>query len=205
VSGAARIATATLWLAGSWPAALEAQDRRGTPTGLYLIPTLELNFRGERGQTTAGGAFEFGNGPAFGLRAHAWLTDLFGVSAHGSYARTGHCEPDIDFCTQNEVTLWHGLGELTVRVKPGVPGYFLIGGGVTVVSPDADAAPAFRTSSHVEPTLTAGAGLDLGLSRRAIVRLDLRLYFVIPKEQAGVEVSSTQTDFALGVGVGYRL
>lgn len=205
MTSAARIAAAAVCIACLRPAMLEAQDRRETPTGIYLIPTLELNFRGERGRFGGGGGFEFRNGPAIGLRAHAWLTDVFGLSAQGSYARTAHCRTDLGQCSDNEVTLWHGLGELAVRVKPGVPGYFLIGGGVTVVSPDADAGDIFRTPSHAEPTLTAGAGLDFGLSERAIVRLDLRFYFVLPKDQTGIEMNSTQTDFAIGVGVGYRL
>lgn len=205
-AAAPRVALAAAWLLASlWPAALPAQqEERGTPRGLYVIPTVELNFRGERGKF-AGDPFEFGNGPAFGLRAHAWLTDVFGVTAHGSYARTDHCQPVQRTCTRDEVTLWHGLGELAVRVKPGVPGYFIVGGGVTIVSPDADASDAFRAPSHVEPTLTAGAGADLRVSRRAIFRLDLRFYFVIPEDQEGLEMKSTQTDFAVGLGLGYRL
>lgn len=198
------LAAAAWWLWPGWTAKLRAQEERGTPLGLYVMPTLELNFRGERGQR-GNDPFEFGNGPAFGLRAHAWLTDVFGVTVQGSRARAPHCQPLQGLCTPDEVTLWHGLGELAVRVKPGVPGYFLVGGGVTVVSPDADASDAFRTESHAEPTLTAGAGVDLRAGDRAIFRLDLRFYFVIPKDQNGLEMGSTQTDFAIGLGLGYRL
>ena len=204
-----RPATVALAAAGwlLWPgsaAPLQAQEERGTPLGLYVMPTVELNFRGERG-TFSGDPFKVGNGPAFGLRAHAWLTDVFGVTVQGSHARAGHCQPRQATCTHNEVTLWHGLGELAVRVKPGVPGYFVVGGGVTVVAPDADASDAFQAPSHAEPTLTAGAAADLRAGPRAIFRLDLRFYFVIPKDQEGLEMNSTQTDFAIGLGLGYRL
>lgn len=200
-AGGRWIAAGALAAAALAPAPARAQEPVPVPN-LSVVPVLELNFRGERGEF-GGEPFDFGNGPAFGLRLHAWLSPVFGVAAHGSFARASHCQPG--FCTPREATLWRGVGELAVKVRPGVPGYFIVGGGVTYVAPDADATGIFQGPDHLEPTLTAGAGVDFRVSGRGAFRLEARLYLLIPEEQEGLQMNSTQRDFAIGLGYAHRL
>ena len=193
---------AALFLLSPRPA--PAQEREPEPLPrLHVLPIVELNFRGQRGEFSDD-PFKFGNGPAFGLRLHGWLSPTFGLAAHGSFARVSHC-PEPGFCTAREVTLWRGLAELSVRVKPGVPGYFIFGGGVTYVAPDADATDVFQGPEHLEPTLTGGLGIDFRVTERGAVRLEGRLYLQIPEEQEGLEMEANQIDVALGVGYAHRL
>lgn len=185
-----------------------AQERSSAePPTVALVPMLEANFRGDRGSAPGGDRVQFSNGLTFGLRAHAWLSETLGVSAHGGFARAGYCfEGASSFCTTgNEVTLWRALGELTARVKPRVPGYFVVGGGVMVVAPDEDALFS-DGSSLLEPTVSAAAGIDFRVSRRGFARLELRTYLIFPEEQPGLaDTDSSQLDFALGLGFGYTL
>lgn len=184
-----------------------AQDPLSAPSAA-IVPFVELNFRGERGKI-ADGTFDFSNGVAFGVGLSGWLSGTFGLGVRGSYARTEHCQsfPIVGAaCPGSDVTLWRGLGELSFRVKPRVPGYFLIGGGVTVVSPEDEEPSLFSDGAkHTEPTLTAGAGLDLRVSRRGFAKVELRLYIQVPEDQAGVELNSTQRDLAVNFGFAYRL
>lgn len=182
----------------------------GAPS-VALVPFIELNFRGERAQTREGDSVDFSNGPAFGVGLSSWLSGTFGLNLRGSYARTEHCvsRPITGaFCIGGDVTLWRGMVELAFRVKPRVPGYFLIGGGVTRVSEDVpEEGGAVSGGSEVEPTFAAAAGLDLPVGRSAFARFELRFYVQVPAsdEQAVLEVNSTQKDVAVNVGFGYRL
>lgn len=197
--GACGLGVAALSTFAARPA--PAQETEPLPR-LHVVPIVELNFRGQRAETESG-PLEFGNGPAFGLRLHGWLSPTFGLALHGSFARVSHCAPDLALCTQREVTLSRGLAELSVRVKPGVPGYFIVGGGVTYVAPDADAF--FGEPEGFEPTLTGGLGIDFRVTERGGVRLEARLYLQIPQEQEGRETEANQIDFAFGIGYAHRL
>lgn len=164
-------------------------------------PFIEATFRGARG-TAAGEDLDFANGPAFGARLERRLGRTLTFGVLGSYARSAEQTGAGAAGTgeQGDMTLLNFAGELVFRVKPEVPGYFLFGGGVHFVSPDADENRFGRSDDYIEPLAVVGLGLEPFSRRNGALRLYGRLYITATADQPGFnETNSLSTDFALGL------
>ena len=175
-----------------------------------LGPVVELKFRGGIGEFADGRSIGLSNGPTFGARAELRLNRTVTFVVRGSYART---EEKVVFSTGDaffagQTTHIEAAGELLLKGKASVPGYFIFGGGVRFVNPDAevDATTArFTTAeSTTESLIIGGVGLELGGRRRGVFRIEGRFTFSFPTEQVEFETKSVATDFALGLAYLFR-
>ena len=90
-------------------------------------------------------------------------------------------------------------GELLLRVKPRIPGYFILGGGAQNVRPVGDdPAQITGTESFTEPFGIVGAGYEFAATRRRAFRINFRLYLINPSDQGGYEPNSIEVDFVVG-------
>lgn len=177
-----------------------------------LGPVVELKFRGGIGDFADGRSIGLSNGPTFGARAELRLNRTVTFVVRGSYART---EEKVEVGTGDatfagETAHIEAAGELLLKGKASVPGYFIFGGGVRFVNPDAvvagDATTARFTKeeSTTESLIIAGVGLELGGRRRGVFRIEGRFTFSFPTEQVKFDTKSVATDFALGLAYLFR-
>ncbi len=132
-----------------------------------------------------------------------------GIGATGSFARG---DEKLERGTTQGFSSSEGFwiiafsGELLLKVKQNVPGYFAIGGGARrVVSDSDDPNTQFtRLDSFTEPFGLVGAGVQFASTRRRAFRVDLRLFLISPAEQPRIDTKSLELDFAAGLGFFYR-
>lgn len=191
-----------------------AQDPFAEPDSIprfALGPIIELTFRGSLGKLADGTTIDLSNGPAFGARVEFRLSRTGTFVLRGSYART---EEKVELSGGGEVfgaklTEIEGAAELLLKLKPTVPGYFIVGAGARYVDPDAvdpgdpTTARFTKEESSTEPLATAGLGLELGNRRRGAFRIEGRLYFAVPTSQE-FDTKGVVTDFALGLSYVFR-
>ncbi len=199
---------AGLWIATPARAQFEEPD---TVSRLSLGVFANLNFRGERGRLDVESetTISFSNGVSVGGRVDYELSPTFGIAAIGNFARA---DEKLQRGTTQRFVGTEGFwiiafsGELLLRVKQNVPGYFVIGGGARrIVSDSKDPGTQFtRTDSFTEPFGLVGAGLEFASTRRRAFRLDFRLYLVSPAEEPNIDTKSLELDFAAGLAFLYR-
>ncbi len=195
-----------LWIATPALAQFEEPD---TVSPFSLGVFANLNFRGERGKLADQTSISFGNGLSVGGRVDYQLTRALGIGAISSFARG---DEKLSRGTTQGFSGTEGLwiiafsGELLLKVKQNVPGYFAIGGGARRVVPDSnDPNTQFtRTDSFTEPFGLVGAGVQFASTRRRAFRLDFRLFLIAPAEETDFDTKSLELDFAAGVGFFYR-
>ncbi len=173
-------------------------------------PTVEVVFRGVRGELRGGaGNVSFGGGPPVGARADYRLTRTLAIGAAGSWARLNEkLESSISTSTgPGKLTQWQVSGELMLKVKPNIPGYFILGGGVRYMIPDGDDPGDYwhNAEAFTDGVGVLGAGVELGSRRRRTFKFDFRLYLVSPSDQLAIETKSVSLDFALGLSLMFRL
>ncbi len=168
-----------------------------------------LNFRGSRGQTTSGVDVSLSNGFDAGARLDYRIarTVTFGLSA--SYAPTK--EKLTDKRSDTVVIGLDGIvqlqfaGELLIRVKPQIPGYFIVGGGARVVNSSAvEGGQLTSLETFTDPFGEIGAGLEFASTSKRAFRFDMRLYLVMPSDQTSYEVKTISTEFSFGFTGLYR-
>jgi hypothetical protein len=173
-------------------------------------PTFEVVFRGQRGESLDGEAkIAFGGGPPVGARLEYRLTRTLAFGAGGSWARLNEQQELQNSKNVNPggFTQWQGVGELMLKVKPNIPGYFILGGGARHIVPDSDSS---ELNLHNEDPFTdimgiLGAGIELGSRTRRVFKLDFRFYLVSPAEQDRMDSKSMALDFAAGLSLLFRL
>lgn len=180
-------------------------DEPDTIPRLGIGPFLELTFRGGRGEIDglAPQDVGLGNGPAFGGRIEYRLTPTGSIALTGSYARAEEEIGTDDVRRARDLTIVNVAGELLLKMKESVPGFFIFGGGVRFVDPDFDAGDGFLGgrggAAFSEPIVILGAGLEFLLGRRDALRPVARFYFSVPADQPEpLDARSFATDFALG-------
>ncbi len=202
------VAAALAMLARPLPAQFEEAD---TIPRLAVGPFVELDFRGTRGSLPEpdGRRVSFGGAPAVGARVEYRVTGTLTAGILGSFARLQERleAGSVRDIGSEKFTVFHFAGELLLRVKAGIPGYFVVGGGVRQAIPDADnpADQFHNIDSFSEPLGILGAGLEFGSTRRRAFRIDLRVRFISPADQLRFEAKSLETDFSLGLGFMLRL
>lgn len=163
----------------------------------------DLIFRGTRGVTVSGVEVSFTNSPAGGLRLDYRITQTLTLGVMGSYTRAKEktkAPGGQSLVTGATFTVLQFGGELMLRVKPRIPGYFILGGGVQYVDPEAD-EPGNQltgTESFTEGFGIAGAGYEFASTRRRAFRINFRLYLLKPAEQGAYDAKSIEIDFVLG-------
>lgn len=170
----------------------------------------DFTFRGKRGETTGAGQVSFTSSPAAGLRFDFRLTQTLTLAAFGSYTRvqervesaTGAVnigEPHFDLISIG--------GELLVRVKPRIPGYFILGGGAQRVSPTGDDPNLQLTTieNFTEAFGIAGIGYEFASTRKRAFRINLRFFLINPADQERYDPKSVEVDFMLGAAFILRL
>ena len=190
--------------------ALAQFEEPDTVPHFSIGPSLEVVFRGQLGVSSDGDAkISFGGGPPVGARLEYRLTRTLTIGAGASWARLNEQQELQSSKNVNRggFTQWQAVGELMLKVKPSVPGYFIFGGGARYIVPDSDSA---EQNLHNEDPFTdimglLGAGIELGSRSRRVFKLDFRFYLVSPAEQANIEVKSMALDFAIGLGFMFRL
>ncbi len=195
-----------LWIATPALAQFEEPD---TVPPVSLGVFANLNFRGERGKLSDETSISFSNGLSVGGRVDYELSPTFGIGAIGSFARADEKlerGTTAGFSQSEGFWLISFSGELLLRVKQNVPGYFVIGGGARrIVSDSKDPNQQFtRTDSFTEPFGLVGAGAEFASTRRRAFRVDFRLFLVAPADEPRIETKSLELDFAAGLGFYYR-
>lgn len=190
--------------------ALAQFDEPDTVPPISLGAFVNLNFRGERGVANET-SVSFGNSASFGGRVDYRLTRTLGIGAVGSFARTNEKQQRGSTAGFSSEDFWliAFRGELLLKVKANVPGYFAIGGGARRVVPNADDPSTFqftRLDSFTEAFGLVGAGLEFASTRRRAFRFDLRLFLISPAEEprADFDTNSLELDFAAGLSFLYR-
>jgi len=185
-------------------------EERDTIPRFSVGPTFEIVFRGQRGETLSGDAkIAFGGGPPVGARLEYRLTRTLAIGAGGSWSRLNEQQELANSKNVNQggFTQWQGVGELLLKVKPNIPGYFILGGGGRYVVPDSDEADQ---NLHNDDPFTdivgiLGAGIELGSRTRRVFKLDFRFYLVSPAEQDRIDTKGMALDFATGLSLLFRL
>ena len=187
------------------PSPAQAQFEEPDTISRFAIgPFIQAVFRGKRGVSNLSGTeISFSGSPAFGARVEYELTRTLILGAAASYASPeeelenmfGSSIPGIS------VTLVEIVGEALLRVKPNIPGYFILGGGVRLGDPGEGAV---EDDSFTEPVAILGAGLQPLSRRHWAGRLEFRLHFDAPADQPGIDMEGLATDFSIGLGVVYR-
>lgn len=191
-------------------------DEPDTRPRLGIGAFAEATFRGSRGKV-ADDDLSFDNGPALGLTLGYRVGRALSLDVSGSWARSEERlqsgQGGVDALKFGDMTLWQLWGELVFRLKPSVPGYFLLGGGARRVVPDKvdpddlTTARFTREDSYTEPIVSLGAGLEFRAGEHGAVRAYLRIYTGPPADLGGrtSETNSLATDFALGAALFYRM
>jgi hypothetical protein len=206
VAYVAAFAAALAILARPLPAQFEEPD---TIPRFAVGAFVEIDFRGARGTDVAGQEISFGDATAVGARLEYRLTGTLTAGALGSFSRVeeGLESAGGRIVRPDRFTVWQLAGELLLRVKAGIPGYFVMGGGARQVSSGSDdpQAQSHNIESFTEPLGIFGAGLEVGSTRRRAFRVDMRVHFVSPADQLRFETKSLETDWSLGLGFMFRL
>jgi hypothetical protein len=173
-------------------------------------PTVEVVFRGVRGELRGGaGDVSFGGGPPVGARVDYRLTRTLAIGAAGSWSRINEkLETSTSISTgSGRFTQWQVSGELMLKVKPNIPGYFILGGGARRIIPDGDDPNEYWHDAEpfTDGLGILGAGVELGSRRSRVFKFDLRVYLVAPADQLEIETKSVSLDFALGLSLMLRL
>lgn len=183
--------------------ALAQFEEPDTISRLGFGPFVEIFFRGQRATfvSATGNDTELSlsGGPAFGVRLEYRLTGTLGLGVTASYSNP---DEELEARAVREIgaglTQFQFTGEAHLRVKPEIPGYFILGGGVRTGDPDDGAV---HSESYSEPLGILGAGLRLVSRRHWLARLEFRFNFVAPAEQPGLEMKNLATDFSIGLGM----
>jgi hypothetical protein len=164
--------------------------------------TGEIVFRGSRGTTVPDG-FEvsLGGGPAAGLRAEYRLTRTLELAAAGSYARPSERvdRGDRVLTSPDPFNLYQFTGELLLRVKPNIPGFFILGGGIRYTDPVSSdpSSQSHNVDPFTDPLGLLGAGIAFGQRSSRTFKLDFRVYFVSPSQQLRMDTKSVEIDFGV--------
>ena len=171
--------------------------------------TGEIVFRGSRGTTQDGESVSLSGGPAAGLRLEYRLTRTLEIAAAGSYARP---KEKVDagnriVTSPDPFNMLQFSGELMLRVKPNIPGFFILGGGVRYTDPVSSdpAAQSHNVDSFTEPLGILGAGIAFGQRSSRVFKVDFRVYFVSPSQQLRIDTKSMEVDFAVDLEFLLRL
>lgn len=171
--------------------------------------TGELVFRGSRGQTEDGRDVSLGGGPAAGLRLEYRLTRTLEIAAAGSYARPSERveASNTTLTSPDPFNMFQFSGELLLRVKPNIPGFFILGGGVRYTDPISSnpADQQHNVDPFTEPLGILGAGIAFGQRRSRLFKVDFRLYFVSPSQQLRFDTKSMEVDFGVDLEFLLRL
>ena len=164
--------------------------------------TLGLNFRGTRGQTLGGVDVKLSNSPSAGLQLDYRLTGTLTFGAFGNYSRTTEKLSSPDGTTLVGLAHFNVIqfgGELLLRIKPRIPGYFILGGGAEYVSAQGDdPSQVTDADSFMEAFGIAGAGYEFASTRRRAFRINFRFYLINPSNQVNYVPKSIQVDFVVG-------
>lgn len=185
-------------------------EERDTVPRFSIGPSFEIVFRGKRARAPlAEEDISFGGGPPVGARVEFRLTRTLAIGAGGSWARLNEKrETGLSKTVSSDgFTQWQGVGELLLKVKPNIPGYFIFGGGARHIVPDSNETPDYRHNSEAFTDVMGilGAGVELGSRSSRVFKLDFRFYLVSPAEQTNIDVKSVSLDFAIGLGLMFRL
>ncbi len=190
-------------------------EEADTAPRLGVGGVIEVSFRGDRATLPNGSKIGFDNGPAFGARVEYRLTRTLTFGVLGTWARTEEKVTSVltgDALFAGDFTVIQGVAELLVRVKPSVPGYFILGGGVSYVQPDPedpDDSTTIRFSdddSFTEPIVLLGAGLEFLIGHSGAVRPEARWYVSPPADLAAdIDSDSIEIDFVLAFSFVYKL
>lgn len=190
---------------GALPAPAHAQFEEPDTISRFAIgPFFQAVFRGKRGVSNLTGTeVSLTGSPAFGARLEYELTRTLIIGAAASYSSP---EEELENISGTSipgfsVTLFEVIGEALLRVKPNIPGYFILGGGVRLGDPEDGTV---EDESFTEPVAVLGAGLQPLSRRHWAARLELRAHFVAPADQPGMDMEGLATDFSIGFGVVYR-
>jgi hypothetical protein len=161
----------------------------------------DLSFRGSRGE--AGTAkIGFSNSPSGGLRVDYRLTGTLTIGIFGSYSSPKEKWDLLSgeaIIIQSHSKIYQLAGELLLRIKPRIPGYFILGGGVQYVDPpDDDTSLIGDAGSFTEPFGIAGAGYEFASTRRRAFRVNFRLHLINPSSQGNYQPKSISVDFVVG-------
>jgi hypothetical protein len=206
---AARLLLSPLWLVIVAMPARAQFDEPDTIPRFSIGPSVELVFRGKRGELGSGTEISFGGGPPLGVRLEYRLSRTLSLGAAGSWGRLDERLEGLGARASRTdgLTQFQFSGELLLRVKPSVPGYFILGGGARRVDADGNQPDPYLhdVTAFSEPLGIIGAGVELSSRRRRTLKLDLRFYLVSPAEQIKFETKSLATDFALGFSLMFRI
>ena len=183
------LAASFIVLAGITTPALAQFEEADTIPRFAAGIFFDLTFRGSRGQTANGVKIDFTNSPSAGLRLEYRVTGTLTLGGFGSYTRVHEklttTSGDKVIGTANFDIIQVG-GELLLRVKPRIPGYFILGGGAQNVRPVGDdPAQVTGTESFTEPFGIVGAGYEFASTRRRAFRINFRLYLINPFNPLG--------------------
>ncbi len=168
---------------------------------------IELTFRGSRGTLANGNELDFSNGPAFGGRLEYRFAETVTLGVLGSYGRSEEkfqAGGTGGETTSGGMSMVNVAGELLFRVKPSVPGFFMIGGGARSVTPDEDEARFGRTDSYTEPFGIFGVGFDAMSRRRGALRFEGRFYLTSAADQEIQETKSLVLDIGIALTYVFR-
>jgi len=171
--------------------------------------TGEIVFRGSRGQTEGSTDVSLGGGPALGLRMEYRVSKTLDVALAGSYARPSERLKGSNFevSSNDPFDMIQVTGELLLRVKPNIPGYFILGGGVRYTDAvGSDPIDYFHNiDPFTDPLGILGAGIAFGQRRSRMFKFNIRFYFVSPSEQLRFDTKSVEIDFGLDLEFLFRL
>ena len=196
---------ALLWLVTTVATPAHAQFEEPDTIPRFAVgATAEAVFRGKRGETPGGDDISFGGGPAFGVRLEYRLSPTLGIAAAGSYASPQ--ETVGAGSNPDGFTMLQFSGELMLRVKPNIPGFFILGGGAryTDASGSDPNSQWHNVTSFTDPMGIVGAGIELGRRQNRMFKIDFRLYLVAPSEQVAFETKSMEIDFGIDVALLFR-
>jgi len=171
--------------------------------------TGEIVFRGNRGTTQGNTDVSLGGGPALGLRMEYRLGRTLDLALAGSYARPSERLKGSNFeiSSSDPFNMIQVTGELLLRVKPNIPGYFILGGGFRYTDAvGTDPADYFHNiDPFTDPLGILGAGIAFGQRKSRTFKSNLRFYFVSPSDQLKFDTKSVEFDFGLDLEFLFRL
>lgn len=172
--------------------------------------TGELLFRGSRGEIPGTGTtVSLGGGPAIGARMEYRLTRTLGIGVAGSWSQPDERRESQAgrIISPEPITQIQVTGELMLKVKPNIPGYFILGGGARYMDPTSSDPNDYihDTQSWTDPMGIVGAGVEIGSRRSRVFKIDFRLYLVSPSDQLNFETKSIETGFGLDLVFMFRI
>jgi hypothetical protein len=206
---AAWLIACSLGLAIAAPPARAQFEEPDTVPRFAVGVTGEIVFRGTRGELDTGTEVSFGGGPVVGARLEYRVTRTLTVGVAGGWGRLDERleDPNTRTVSAEGFSQLQFTGEFLLRVKPNIPGYFILGGGARRVDPDSKDPVQYQHNvrTFTEGMGVVGAGVELGSRRARTFKLDFRFYLVSPAEQIKFETKSVATDFAITLGLLFRV